>query len=82
MDTLELEQKAIQLCDQIAQQRFIYQGSVSSWINKIGTFSVAYDENCCGATQNVLIRFSGQSDSILLTPIAFFDFYSDCHSVD
>ncbi|MBM6678769.1 hypothetical protein H5979_08820 [Faecalicoccus pleomorphus] len=78
MDQFEKEQLAISICRNYKDKIFIYKGAVKDWINQIGSFSIVYDENCCGATQNVLFCFTGQDASILLTAEAFLDFFDQC----
>ncbi|MBM6808920.1 hypothetical protein [Faecalicoccus pleomorphus] len=78
MDQFEKEQLAISICRNCKDKTFIYKGPVKDWINQIGSFSIVYDENCCGATQNVLFCFTGQDASILLTAEAFLDFFDEC----
>ncbi|MDB7980437.1 hypothetical protein, partial [Faecalicoccus pleomorphus] len=78
MDHFEKEQLAISICRNCKDKTFIYKGAVKDWINQIGSFSIVYDENCCGATQNVLFCFAGQDTSILLTAEAFLDFFDQC----
>ena len=78
MDHFEKEQLAISICRNCKDKTFIYKGAVKDWINQIGSFSIVYDENCCGATQNVLFCFVGQDTSILLTAEAFLDFFDQC----
>ena len=78
MDQFEKEQLAISICRNCKDKTFIYKGAVKDWINQIGSFSIVYDENCCGATQNVLFCFTGQDASILLTAEAFLDFFDQC----
>ncbi|MDB7990935.1 hypothetical protein PND93_04955 [Faecalicoccus pleomorphus] len=78
MDQFEKEQLAISICRNYKDKIFIYKGAVKDWINQIGSFSIVYDENCCGATQNVLFCFTAQDASILLTAEASLDFFDQC----
>lgn len=78
MEPFEAEQKAISICQKIQNHIYIYHGAVKEWDGLEGTFSIIHDENCCGATQNVLFCFSYADDSILLTALSFLDFYNEC----
>lgn len=77
MEHYEMEPRALSLCQKIENQIYVYHGPVSEWKNIEGVFSIVHDENCCGATQNILFRFSHGDHFILLSAASFLDFYKD-----
>lgn len=77
----ELENKALSFCTKQAGKYYRYQGKTALMQGKVGTFEIWHDENCCGASQNILIAFVTDEAFYLLGPKEWESWLKDCIAI-